>query len=354
MKPYKLHIFSKLWNIDPGYLHLKHATKTVLTILIVLWFMRNEPLFIQLITGVISGFSMQGIVATSFSSRLSQILTLNTAYCLAFMLGLSVHTSANGSAIVLILLGFIANYLRQFGLQASSAPLMGWSLCFFATILPIPDIKEIWEHFQSILTALAISGFVNLMLFPQNYPRLFIKNSNQLFKMLSQGMRDIQYFTEQIPRQTEFNQLNFVQMNDKLSRLLANSQAIAQNIKLTEQTEQLTDHLLQQNGLIHSYSLITDAYRILLQHQHQLPQTIQQELIHIYQQYAILFSKLRMINQYSVVQHKPSIALPNLQQTLNDIPLAQPRIVLVLLNLKLSFNLFNQLLTKFQGTANET
>lgn len=353
MMPRRFHLSqyirnSKFWDLDPGYLHLQQALKTVLSILCMLGLLHREPLLIKLMVGVIIGFSMQGATAKTFRRRVWQIISLNIGYFVAFIVGLSVHASPVGSALVLSGMGFMVNYLRRFGLQTSSAPFMSWCLCFFATILPFPDLNEIWHHVPILLLALFITGLVNLFILPKNYSRLFISNSNRLLAMLAQAFDTIQRYTVHPLSERYFQRLSFVKMADRLLRLLAYNQAIVQDMA----NETMSEQILEQYALVHAYTLLLDAYRILVQHQHQLPASLSAKLKLIYASYKQIFVQLRMNENYEVKSQK-SVQLPDLTPLLYQLPTLEPRMVLVLLNLKLSFNLLNREITTLLRITDE-
>lgn len=340
-----------LWNIDPGYFRLKHAAKTILAILITLWLLQGEPQAFKLMAGIASGFSMQGVVAISFTSRLKQILVLNIAYFLSFAIGLLVRDSANGSAVVLVIGGFIANYMRRFGLKNSVAPMMAWSLCFFATILPFTNTLEVWAHIHGLVIALIVSAVVNGFVFPENYPHLFVANTNRLFGVLAHGMHEIRRYVLDTDEIMDFQPLAFVHITSTLTRLLESNQAMQESEVFADQENKISDILLHQYALVHTYMMMVDAFHILFRHHHQLSRPARVSLSLIYRQFEALFASIKMNADYSVVSKvglvlfakKPTYTRPS-----------EPAIILVLLNLKLSFNLLNQHVVQLLRGADAT
>lgn len=328
-----------LWNIDPGYFRLKHAAKTILAILITLWLLQDEPRAFKLMAGIATGFSMQGVVAISFFSRLVQIVVLDTAYCLTFILGLLVRDSAGLSACLLVVVGFVANYVRRFGLKTSVAPMMGWSLCFFATVLPFANTSQVWSHMYGLILALLVSALVNGFVFPENYPRLFVSNSNRLFNVLAQGMREIRRYVLNVNAESGFDEAGFTQIMNTLSRLLESNQAMGESEFFVDEDNKLGDILLQQYALVHSFMMMIDAYHALLRHHHQLSRPARRGLSQIYSRFEKLFASMTMQPDYSV---KSRIALVSFAKPLAYTQPSEPAVIIVLLNLKLSFNLFNR------------
>lgn len=328
-----------LWKIDPGYYRLKHAAKTILAILITLWLVRNEAVPFKLLVGIISGFSMQGVVAKSFFSRIAQIIVLDIAYFLAFIVGLVVNKSNLWTAFVLVVVGFFANYLRRFGLQQSLAPMMGWSICFFATILPFSNTDSIWTHTYGLSIALLVSAVVNGFVFPENYPRLFVDNSNRLFKTLAQGMREMRRYVHGMHSSIDtVNRTGFIQLTETLNQLLVINQAIQDSDVFVEQHNKIDDILIQQYALVHTYMMSIDAFRILSKHDSQLSPAARLGLSLMYKRFEKLFNSMIMMSDFTVISPAGTIPLVNkLKQTA-----LEPAIIIVLLNLKLSFNLFNR------------
>ncbi len=330
----------KLWIIDPGFFRLKHAAKTILAILITLLLLQREELAFKLMAGVVSGFSMQGVVAKTFSSRLKQIIILNTAYFLAFFLGLLVRDSPDGSAIILVVVGFVANYLRRFGLQSSVAPMMGWTLCFFATILPFSSTSAVWSHSYGLVIALVVSAVVNALVFSENHPRLFVDNSNRIFNMLAQGMHELRRYVLRRDERTSFDKTILSEITHTLTHLLESNQAMEESDVFSNAfSDQITAILLQQYALVHAYVMMLDAFNTLNRHNHQLSRSARISLSLIYKRFEQLFDSMTMRSDYSV---KANAKWMSCATKFAYVPPSEPAIIIVLLNLKLSFNLLNR------------
>lgn len=333
----------KLWDIDPGYFHLKHAFKTILAIIITLVLTSHEALFIKLIAGLTAGFSMQGVIASTPRSRLVQIIILDMAYFAAFIAGLIVRESHFFSAITLIILGFAMNYARKFGLQTSSAPLKIWTLCFLATVIPFNDVHAVWNHLHIVLFALIISACINSIVFPVNYPELFISNTNKLLRHMAKGLLEIRSYLSG-SHSILSAQVRFNETTKQLQHLLEINQTIEQKKDINQQN--LSEALFIQHALVHIFSLMTDAFRILNKYEQEFPKSFSPELKTVFKQFTRWFAAMKMEQNYKIrVKHHE---LPNLPITINlqHLNTDQPTIILVLLNLKLSVNLLNQVLIK--------
>ena len=344
-------ILQKIWDMDPGYFRLKHAAKTVLAIVVTLLLVHGEPQSFKLMAGIVSGFSMQGAVAKSFFSRMIQIITLNMAYFLAFTIGLVARDFVNGTMIVLVCAGFVANYVRRFGLKNSVAPMMGWSLCFFATMLPFTSTSQAWSHLYGVVIALVVSVLVNGLVFPENYPRLFVANSNRLFDVLARGMHELRRYILDTDEVVAFDTVPFMRITDTLTRLLESNQAMDESEVFIDQDNKINDILLQQYALMNAYMMMIDAYGILSRHHHQLSRPARLEISLFYKQFETLLASMRMRTDYTV-SFKGSLV--SVARTLTPTQPSEPAIIIVLLNLKLSFNLFNRHIAQLIRGSNET
>ena len=335
-----------LWNIDPGYFRLKHAAKTIVAILITLAILHGNDLVYQLM----------GVVAKSFVSRIKQIFLLNSAYFLVFMLGLVVRDSANWSAILLVVVGFFANYVRRFGLQNSVAPMMGWTLCFFAIILPFSSTSVVWAHIYWLIVALLVSALVNGLIFPDNYPRLFVSNSNRLFNLLGQGMHELRRHVLHMEKVSSFNPQIFAQITDTLHRLLESNQSMDESEVFSETSasngDDISRILLQQYALVHAYIMMLDAYNNWSKHPCQLPRAACIRLSGSYKRFECLFTSIKMNDDFSIDSNKDCIV--SLATSLQYIPPSDPAIIIVMLNIKLSFNLLNRHVMQLIRGTDET
>jgi len=333
---------NKIWSLDPGYLRLKHAAKTVLAILFVLWLVQDEPLFTKTMAGLACGFSMQGIDAKSFLSRLRQVIAFNLTYFSVFSLGLLVRDSANLTTLVLILLGFLVNYIRRFELENSIAPMMAWLLCFCATILPYGSTLQAWQHLHGLVAGLVVSAIAVAFIFPENYPRLFVRNTNQLFHLLAAGIKDMRVFL--IKRKSDFNfdRQAFVQNKINLYHLLDSNQTIEQSFVFNDQQLLISVVMIHQYALAGAYGMMVEAYRVLKIHDFQLSRPLRLMLAKINRQYATLFSAIQMNPDYTFSSSEIQFSLQKFSEILAQEKITEPTMIMVLLNLKLSLTLINQ------------
>lgn len=323
------------WNIDPGYLNLKLAFKTVLGIILTLLILRGHSLLTQLMAAIACGFSMQGVGGKTWGGKALHILVFDVIYFSAFVLGLSVRDYPILTAATLVTVGFFANYIRRFNLENSFAPLMVWILCFLATILPIPSAHEAYTHLGGLLLGLVVAAVVTLLIFPEDYPLLLIKNSNRFFKTLSAGFYEVRRYLlgyEKAPG--DFTQLRFVQIKKELTELMDINQTLQHSL-VVQNKQHLNEILVHQYGLLSAYSLMIEAYQTLLLNPQYLPRMFRLDLIRLNKKLANIFALVRMHQDWKIT---PQLDLcdVNLSSLTKAVP-QDAEIILALLNLKLGF-----------------
>ncbi|MDI9819876.1 MULTISPECIES: hypothetical protein [unclassified Legionella] len=342
-----------LWEIDPGYFRLKQAVKTIIAIVVALWLVGDEPLSTKAIAGVSCGISMQGSFAKAYYWRIVQVISFDLIYFSSFILGLGVRETSGLKAVVFIVLGFVVNYCRRFGLQTNVAPLMVWILCFLATILPLGSAANTWSHIEGLIIGLVVSAVAVLVVFPENYCRLFINNSNRLFQILAGGLKEMRRHLLIPPFAIDFESLPFVRSKASLNRLLESNLSLDQSELFSSQEKRIGEIIIHQYALVHAYTMMLEAYRNLMKHGYQLPRPIRRYLSQLTRQLVILFGSVRMDNAYKIRSEAINISLTQLGRQLNQERLTDPELIMIILNLKLSFNLLRQQIDQLQEGANE-
>jgi hypothetical protein len=326
--------------MDPGRFQLKQALKTVLAILITLGLLRNEPMVCQLMAGVASGFSMQGLVAKTFRSRLIHICFFIVFYTVAFSLGLLVRDSPIHTAITLVLFGFVVNYIRRFGLERSLSPFLAWALCFLATILPFTKTMDAWLHFYALIIGLIVAGLVSICIFPENYPRLFVENSKHFFNTLAVAMRESRRFFLQERVGVDFVNLPFTTIKNVLCKLIDTNQVMQHSPVFQGYENRINHILIHQYAIFSAYSVLLDAYACLCRNQYTLTLQNRLALAQFTKEFADLFAVITVSNDYTVIKSKCKI--PKFTHKFGIIDVDNTSQVLMILNLKLSFDLFYQ------------
>ncbi|WP_133127503.1 hypothetical protein [Legionella nagasakiensis] len=344
-----------LWNIDPGYFNLKQALKTVLAIVISVWIVRDEGMLTSMLAGIAGGIAVQGVVAETWILKLFHVVIFDLIYFTVFAIGLMVRDSTGWTALTLVVLGFLANYIRRFGLENSMAPMMGWTLCFLATILPFSSASEAWTHLYGLFVGFGVSAIIILFIFPENYPRLFVKNSNRFFQTLSSGMADVRRCLLLSGRKMlYFTDLPSTSIKKTLMQLVNTNQAIQFRSKITSEEKQLSHIVLHQYALMHAYILLMDAYHALEVQQHKMSRPSQLAVSMACKQFVKLLSRIQVHADFTVSVDSSFYGFPELAKKLGRVPSVDPSIIMLLLNIKLSFELMSQHISKLAQNADET
>lgn len=331
------------WNIDPGYFNLKQAIKTIAGILITVGILYPDEMVARLMAGMVCGISMQGVVAKTRRGRVLQVFLFDLGYFAAFSLGLFVRDHPIHTAIALASLGFIVNYIRRFDLEKSFAPMMTWLLCFTATILPFQNVEQAWGHLDAILIGLIVSATMILLVFPENYPTLFLQNSNRLFKVLGEGMAELRHvFLMASCKQDVISARPLVKIQENLAQLIDTSQTIEQNPVFGKKSAQVHEMLAHQYGLLNAYALLVDAYHAIEALHYPLSAQMQLAIGQSCKEFSQLFLQMNVRPDYSIASSLHRCQLPNLAAHIDKTAHLQPELIMALLNLKLGLDLLNR------------
>ncbi|MFC3908028.1 hypothetical protein ACFORL_02885 [Legionella dresdenensis] len=340
------------WDIDPGYFRLKHAFKTVLAIMLTLIAVRNEPILSKLMASTACGLSMQGVVARNFYLQIIHVIFFNLVYFFVAVLGLSVHDHPDLKALLFIVLAFAVNYIRRFGLQASMTPMMIWVLCFMATNMSSVPLEETLAHIHGLIAGLVIGGLVYLLVFPEDYPRLFIANSNRLFRLLAEGLYDVRRYLLTTGMQP-FERENFVVVKRSLNRMIESNYAMLQSEAFAVRQTRFSETMVHMYALVHAYSMMLDSYRLLKIHDYKLSPAFRLVLSRINRDFVRFFSSVKIDENYTVTTPRHAVSLAKInEQFSRENAQFEPSLIMALLNLKLSFALFNEHSTLLMRGAN--
>lgn len=297
-----------------------------------------------MLAGIASGTATQGVIAQSRKGRLRHILIFSSLYFIVFSLGLLVRDSQILTAIVLVGLGFFANYIRRFGFEKSIAPLLVWVLCFLATILPFDSTRQAWLHIDGLIVGLGVSGFITLFIFPENYANLFISNTNRFLHDLSDGMNSLRRYLL-LTKEKEsgiFKEKAFVQLKFSLMHLADSNQAIGNDPSFSQEEAQISQVLVAQYGLINAYALLVDAAHDLWEREIEFPRAVELKLALVCKHFSKLFSNIETQQNFQVTKNTHlSIALSH-NEKIDHAPIGDSEAILQLLNFKLGFDLLVQ------------
>ncbi|KTC64476.1 Predicted membrane protein (plasmid) [Legionella adelaidensis] len=326
------------WKVDPGSLELLNAVKTVLAIIISLLLLQNQSFITQIMAGVASAFSMQGVVAKTWQTRIKHVVIFDGIYFGVFCLGLLVRDSSYLTAILLVVVGFFANYIRRFNLETSMAPMSAWTLCFLATILPFHSITEAWVNIYGLLVGFVVSALIIIFVYPENYPRSFVNNSNRFFDALAEGIFELRRYMVQ-PKPDD--NVDFLEIKKVLIQLANSNQLIHQSNVLAKYEEKILEQLIHQYALLSSFNMMIDAYQTIKQNNFSLPTSLILQLMQYHKKFCFILKRLVMDSNFEVFELEP-IDFSQLNIRLENIPTSPTHLVMTLLNLKLSFDLLEK------------
>lgn len=345
---------ARYWVIDPGYLNLKNAAKTILAILISLWLVRDEGVLTRAIACIASAVAIQGVAGNTFIARLVHIIIFDTVYFLTLALGFVVHNPPQLTAFVLVILGFAVNYIRRFGLEKSMVPMSIWILCFLASSLPLKENIPLNALGYGIGAGFLVSAIVALFIFPDNHLRLFIHNSNQFFHGLSSGLKEMRRYALVATEPVDFSHLPFVTIKTRLEQLIESNLVIQQNSTFSMVEKQINHIVIHQFALVNAYSLFIEVFHSLWLSKHPLSRAAKLSLSEMFKVFSHLFATTRVDNHYKTSTTNDIIILPILAARLGQMSLSTPSLIMALLNFKLGFDLLSQNEKKLLRGADET
>lgn len=323
-----------VWIFDPGYLNLKQALKAILSILMVLYVLRKESFLIIVLSALVTGMALQGVVAKKWTAKLIQALLFDALYFAMTTLGFLIRHHPHWVTVILVLLGFLLNYLRRFGLEKSMMPISAWVLCFIPTIYPFNTVDSFWPYGQGVLLGLLISLVVLLFIFPDNERRVFIKNANLLFENLAQGLQEMRFALLQGLEQKKFADFPFVARKTKLDKLMDANLGM-QTWDSLSPNDPLPRLLRQQYALVHAYAFLLQIFYGLWQSQPVLARSTKLALCYMSKKMAQQFSNAYVNEKGDVLNRGgPLLLSRNLNLVSTD-----PQLVMILINFKLSFDL---------------
>lgn len=293
------HLFDKLWEEDPGYFRLKQSCKTVLAILLIGLITLPAPLLVKFFAALSAGFAMQAIVGNTRKSQIKFILIAFPVYLFCFMLGSFSKMDTLFSSSVLVILGFFAIYLKQYGPEFNFAPIIAWSFAFLGIILPINNQSQ-WLIFGSILLGLTVAGLIYLFLFPELKAKLFYSNINKFFKEYAVIL---QWLAHILIHKTDLKhfQQHRETYKEYLFRLTVVNGDITQNrtgIKNVFATRMYRIYV-KQYALAKIASMIMEAFETLIRQKITLTDTVRSHLFTVFAIYAAAIANIDVAHSQS-------------------------------------------------------
>lgn len=299
---------NKLWEEDPGYFRLKHSCKTVIAILLIGIVAYPAPMLVKLFAALSAGFSMQAIVGDTRRAQVKFILLAFPAYFLCFMFGYLSQANDLLSSGLLVVLGFLAVYLKKYGPAFNFAPVNAWVFAFLGIILPI-TVQNQWLVFGSVILGFIISALIFLFLFPELKSKLFYSNINKFFKEYSLILQWLAHILIHKIDLEQF-QLNRENYKNYLFRLTVVNGDISQNIASSAKGSiaRMYPIYVKQYALAKVLSLIMEAFATLVMQNKSLTDNVRSHLFTVFAIYATAISNIDVKHSHS-----------NYQQVLNTL-----------------------------------
>lgn len=158
---HRLHISRSLNQIDPGFLHTRQATRTVLSVLFTALALQHAPFTAMFLACFASACVQQGLVGYRRREIFVAMLISGAAMLLYGFLALISINYSSLSDITLIIGAFFVFYVRRFGQRYSLFPVFVWLLGFTITIF----VKSFaWNSALQILFAIFIGLSIAMIL----------------------------------------------------------------------------------------------------------------------------------------------------------------------------------------------
>jgi len=349
---------SKFWEEDPGYFRLKQSCKTLIAILILMLITYSAPQLVKLLSAIAAGFSMQAIIGDSRKKHLRFIVIAFPIYLICYLIGYFSKEYALLSSVALVILGFLAVYVRRFGPEFFFAPIIAWSFCFLGILLPIP-MQQYPLVIGSLILGLIVAAVIFLFLFPERKKKLFFENLDIFFKDYASALQWLAHIL--IHRTTpEAYEKDKATLKGHLFQLTIINGNIAQNQTSSETfgTNRLNYLYSKQYALAKVLTMILEGIGELIQAKITLSDTVRSHLFTVFAIYASALTNLdinsRDSNHAAVLKTLEIIEsnLEEFQILLIECIIMKNKLVIPLININLGLRLILRNIQKMEH-ANE-
>lgn len=192
----------KFWALDPGYFKLKNAFKTTMSLVISVFLayvlLGKMP---AVLAGFAAIFSTQGMMDDPWKKRLLAFSVVGICSLLAYLSAAFLKPHVLWLECLLIVLAFVALYVRRFGPRFMLPPINVWAICLVGGILPHEPPHLIIENGLAYLMGLLVSGLVYFSVFSLDKRSLYYANIDQLKDVFVESLLWLeQYFINGVPR----------------------------------------------------------------------------------------------------------------------------------------------------------
>ncbi|MCD6044929.1 MAG: rane protein of unknown function [Gammaproteobacteria bacterium] len=172
----KQRITHSLWEADPGYLHLRQGTRTLLASIITLLVCSWPGLYTRVLAGFAAGLVCQGISGINITAQKKTFTIATTALLAYFSLISYVSPYPLVIAIVIICASFSVFALRALGPRYALFPLFVWIMGFMTSLFPSATGTDFIMRLGCIALGCGISFLVYFYLLPPRPLSYFFEN----------------------------------------------------------------------------------------------------------------------------------------------------------------------------------
>jgi hypothetical protein len=351
-------IYQQVIKQDPGLLRLKHAFKTILSVIItVALLIKFNPLIIAC-GGLAAGFSMQGLFGLTRLDQVKSALFNATIYLVVYTLGTFTQPHPMLSTLFLALLGFCAFYSRTWGARFTVMPIMAWILGFLGTVLPHPvGLQNLGYSLLAFILGFFITLLIYLFIFPVRKEKTFLTNLDNQLKGVQFGLKWLMTnFQGAFDKQTFL--IEKAHRSEHLQKLLLLNESIADyfSSKNLDAEEKALNLYLAQYTINKASGMITGASCNLLETQATLSDATRKTILNTLRYFIHLINQVTVDTQKNLVHFnddrvQTNTVLLTLKDAILQCPPGTNSHVIFLINLRLGFNQLWKNLTRLNGGA---
>ncbi len=170
-------------QLDPGFLRLKQAIKTLLAILIGLAVLHPwASAYMQLYGALTIGFAMQSHKGKSWRDQMMTACYAYPSFLFFYFLAALCKPYPFLTSALLVFSGFLVFYVQRLGPRFLVFPNFTWALCFLGSIFPNQSLINIAYNLMAMLIGCFITFMVYFFIWPNKPEKMFFKNVEIYFK----------------------------------------------------------------------------------------------------------------------------------------------------------------------------
>jgi len=222
--------------------------------------------------------------------RFYHVAVLGAVYVLVFALGVLCNHNITAASFLLAALAFCVFFLQKYNNTISFPPMMMWTCCYLATILPLPILSECLINMSGLIIGYLCAIFTALLIFPKPVEALFYKNDESFLKVANNCIELCNPNSVFRHSKVAFDE-RFYQYKYRMLALLELSQSMLDASETSDLSEKFSSHLLCQYGLLKSLSMLHEAYISVLMSKNTIPPDSRRALARLLKKYRLILAK---------------------------------------------------------------